>query len=165
MAGFLETWVLTRERLEPAFADLKKEQLLWTPYRGARSIGEILYHIAGAEYYYSTRVTGRDPARTDWQRRLDRALVAGFLSDEPMPFSDQDMEPSLVEEALRFSGAQIRPVLADLTDENLSRPIVTGMGDHLKGVDGLARVAMHAGYHTGQIWVYRRDPRFPAESR
>jgi uncharacterized damage-inducible protein DinB len=159
--GLLDTWLFTRERLRPSYSDLGHEDLLWRPFEGAHSIGELLYHIAGAEHYYAARISGRNPAGTDWEAKLDRAVVDDFLAEGKTPFGPDDMHPQLVEQALEFSALEIRPILENPTQGELSKTIVSALGASVTGYEGLLRVTQHAAYHTGQIWIYRKDPRFP----
>lgn len=161
MHGLLDTWLFTRERLRPAYADLSQEDLLWRPFDGAHSIGELLYHIAGAEHYYATRIDGRDPAATEWERKLDRAVIDDFLAEGEAPFGPQDMQPDLIEKALQFSASELRPILQRADEMDLSMRFASALGANITGYEGLLRVTQHAAYHTGQIWIYRRDPRFP----
>jgi hypothetical protein len=53
MTQFAEVWHFTRARLEQAMQGLTHEQMCWRPHSEAHTIFELLYHIAGAEYYWA----------------------------------------------------------------------------------------------------------------
>jgi uncharacterized damage-inducible protein DinB len=161
MQSLNEIWRFTRERLKPAYQDLSDEQLCWRPHDEAHSIAEIVYHIAGAEHYWATRLSQRDSRATEWEDKLDRAVIEGFLKEAPCPFEPHEMTKELLDQALEFTGFEVLPLLENPTEKELEMPIVSPIGDQIDGRQGLIRMAQHAAYHTGQIWVYRMDPRFP----
>jgi uncharacterized damage-inducible protein DinB len=161
MHSLLDVWLFTRERLKPAYKDLTEQQLLWRPHADAHNIGELLYHIAGAEHYYACRISERNPRSSEWEEKLDRAVTDGFLRELSVPVADEDMKMDLIEQALEFTALEIRPILETPTEKEMQQEYISPIGDHLNGYQGLIRLVQHAGYHTGQIWVYRMDPRFP----
>lgn len=162
MSAFADIWRFTRERMEPCFKDLTEEQLLWRPHGQAHNIGEILYHVAGAEHYWASRMTGRDPHASELEAKLDRAVREGFLLDgTSSPFTDEDMKLPLIEKALEFSGAALEPILQNPTQAQIDMKLISPLGPEVTGYGGFLRIAQHAGYHTGQIWIYRIDTRFP----
>jgi len=163
MQPFYDIWQFTRERMKPSYQDLNEEQLRWRPHPNAHSIGELLYHCAGAEHYWATRMSDRDPRATSWEEKLDKAVREGFLIDgTSSPFTDEDMSLPLIEQALEFTGLELTPILKEPTDKELTMRLISPLGPEVDGYGGLIRIAQHAGYHTGQIWIYRFDPRFPA---
>ncbi|MEA2553644.1 MAG: hypothetical protein QOJ65_1820 [Fimbriimonadaceae bacterium] len=161
MRALFDVWQFTRERLKPSHEDLSQEQLQWRPHPGTHSLGEILYHIAGAEHYWASRFSGRDPRASEWEDKLDRAVTDGFLKEAPAPFGPDEMTPELITRALEFTASEIAPILESPTSEQLEMPIISPIGDHINGYQGMLRLVQHASYHTGQIWIIRTQPAFP----
>ncbi len=160
MSEFSEVWLFTRSRLDQSIAGLTSEQMAWRPHPAAHSIYELLYHIAGAEYYWASRLGGQPP-EGEFERRLDRAVIEGFLQDGSFPIGPEDMNPLAVQSALQFSFDKLHPIIEHPSDEQLRMPLVSPVGDNVDGRTGLIRIAQHAGYHTGQIWLMRMMPGFP----
>ena len=162
MRPLLDAWQFTRDRLAPAYQDLNEEQLLWRPHAAAHNIGELLYHMAGAEHYWATRLSERDPRATEWEEKLDRSVREGFLIDgTSSPFGPEDMKMPLIEQALEFTAFELKPILENPTSKELEMKLISPLGPEVTGYGGLLRIVQHAGYHCGQIWIYRMDPRFP----
>lgn len=160
MTQFAEVWQFTRTRLDAAIEGLTHEQMLWRPHPLAHNVYELLYHIAGAEYYWANRLGSRPP-ESEFERRLDRAVIEGFLQDAEFPFGIEDMSETAVRSVLHFSYDRLRPIIEAPTSEQYEMRLVSPVGDDVDGRTGLIRIAQHAGYHTGQIWSLRLDPRFP----
>ena len=162
MQPLYDAWKFTRDRLDQAYKDLNEYQLLWRPHAQAHNIGELLYHMAGAEHYWASRMTDRDPRATPLEEKLDKAVREGFLIDgTSSPFTDEEMKLPLIEQALEFSGRALTPILQSPTEAQLEMKLISPLGPEVTGYGGLMRIVQHAGYHTGQIWIYRMDPRFP----
>lgn len=161
MSDLGSVWLFTRSRLAPAHEGLTARQLLWQPYVSGHCIAEYLLHIAGAEHYWAARLTGREPAATEFEAKLDRAVIDGFLEDRPFPFASYELTRDTIERALAFTFDEIKPVFDTPTPEMLEMPLVSPIGDPVTGQAGLIRLAQHAAYHTGQIWLLRQHPGFP----
>ena len=161
MRDLADVWLFTRARLRQTLADLTDEQMLWRQHSDGHSIGEYLYHIAGAEHYWASRMSGRHPSGTEFEGKLDGAVLYGFLREGEFPFGEADMTKAKAEAALAFTYERIKPVFEEPRPEQLTMPLISPMGDNVTGREGLIRLAQHAAYHTGQIWVVRLDPRFP----
>lgn len=159
MSPYGEVWNFTRERLAQAYQDLTPAQLKWRPQPGAHNIGEWIYHVAGAECWFAMRMSQEVP--TDVIARLAMGARATFIDDSPFPYHDEDMTVDLINAALTTSGDFMRPVIENPSQAQLDMGVETVIGPVVPGVACLWRVAQHAAYHTGQIWVYRFDPRFP----
>src|SRR5437763_6462338 len=100
MQSLFEIWRFTRDRLDPAYKDLSEQQLLWRPHAAAHNIGELVYHMAGAEHYWATRMTDRDPRANHSEEKLDRAVREGFLLEGTLsPFGPEDMQLPMLEKA------------------------------------------------------------------
>lgn len=162
MSPYGEVWRFTRERMAPSYLDLSPAQLRWRPTADARSIGEMLYHVAGAEHWFGCRLRGIDPNSTDYDARLDRSVRAQFINDDPFPFEDVDMNVPMIESALQHTDGIVRPVLENPSQEVMTRLVETPLGPTVEGIGGLWRIAQHAAYHTGQIWTYRQMAGFPS---
>jgi uncharacterized damage-inducible protein DinB len=157
-----DIWNFTRLRLDPAYRDLTEEQLLWRPHAAAHNIGELVYHMAGCEHYWAARMSDRDPRANAWEEKLDIAVRDGFLIDgTSSPFTPEEMKLPLLEEALEFTGQELTPILQAPTKKQLEMRLISPLGPEVSGYEGFLRIVQHAGYHTGQIWIYRMDPRFP----
>ena len=158
-----EIWLFTRARLAAAHKDLSDAQLAWRPHESAHSIFEYLYHLAGAEHYWATRLQGLDPRATEYEGLLDAAVKDDFLQEASFPFDSSWFTRDKVEQALAHAYAEFHPVMTEPTPEMLSRQVVSPIGDSIDGAEGLTRIAQHAAYHTGQIWFIRMMPGFPQE--
>lgn len=162
MQSFLDIWQFTRDRLAPAYQDLTEEQLCWRSHDQAHNIGELLYHMAGAEHFWAARMSETDPHDTPWGEKLDKAVREGFLLEGTLsPFGQEDMKLPLIEKALDYSYKSLKPILENPTEKQLQMRMISPLGPEVSGYEGLLRIVQHAGYHTGQIWVFRMDPRFP----
>jgi uncharacterized damage-inducible protein DinB len=161
MQPLRDAWKFTRDRLDQSYMDLSEEQLCWRPHPDAHSIGEILYHIAAAEHYWASRMTDKNPAGDAWETRLESAVRDGFLREAPCPFKDDEMTQELLSKALKRTGEELEPILANPSQKQLEMRLVSPLGPEISGYEGFMRVVQHAGYHAGQIWIYRMDPRFP----
>jgi uncharacterized damage-inducible protein DinB len=161
MNDLAQVWHFTRVRLAQAIEGLNDAQVQWRPYEGGHNIGELLYHIAGVEWYWAWRMAGFQPEPDSWEARLDNAARDGFLNDLLCPFQGNDLTAAKTRYALQFAFEHLQPVLENPSPEQLAMQAVSPIGDPVTAHDGLVRVVQHAGYHTGQIWMIRMDPRFP----
>lgn len=157
-----EVWLFTRSRLGASWEDLDELELSWRPSHNNHSIAEILVHIAAAEHYWVTRLMGRSTDSDEFQNKLDRAVRQGFLIDGEFPFGEDELNRDLVSKALEFTFREIETVMTNPTTDLLEMKLKSPIGDNVTGKEGLIRLAQHAGYHTGQIWLMRMLPNFPA---
>lgn len=154
-------WHFTRVRLNQAIEGLNTEQMSWQPYEGGHTIFNYLYHVAGVEYYWVIRLLEQPPAN-EFERKLEIAARDGFLREAQVPFNDsEDLRVEAVRRALDFTFERFGNLIENLTETQAAMPSISPIGDPITGKEGLVRVAQHAGYHTGQIWLMRMDPRFP----
>jgi uncharacterized damage-inducible protein DinB len=163
MSELGDVWRFTRTRLDDAIRGLTPRQLAWKAHERAHSIAEIVYHVAACEHYWAARLAKIEPIEDDFDRRLEQAVHAGFLRDGDSPFGEVDATPEALSRVLERTAAEIGPLYDLPTPDQLSMPLTSPIGDPVTGKDGLTRLAQHAGYHTGQIWMLRSDPRFPSE--
>jgi len=159
MSQYGEVWTFTRGRLQQAYQDLSDAQLRWRPYAGAHSIGEMVYHVAGVETWFAVRMG--ELRRTAELEKLADAARATYITDDAFPFVDADMTLHGLDVALEVAHALIAPIIELPNEHHLTMQVETVIGPVVNGVACLWRVAQHAAYHTGQIWTYRMDPRFP----
>lgn len=162
MSELGDVWRFTRKRLDEALHGLTPQQLSWKAHEKGHSIAEIAYHVAACEHYWATRLTDSEPVVDDFTSRLERAVHEGFLREGDSPFGQSDADPDALRDALDRTAKEIGPVFELPTPAQLSMPLISPNGDSVTGRDGLTRLAQHAGYHAGQIWMLRLDPRFPA---
>lgn len=148
-------WEFTRFRLRQSLEGLTDDQLRQRPFEGGHSIVEIVYHIAGAEHYWGSRLAGIDPNRSEYDVLLDRAIHDGFLNEKDFPFGLEDLNRAAIEKALDYTEELIRPIFENPTNAHLTMNMLSPIGDPVTGKQGLTRLAQHAGYHTGQIWMIR----------
>lgn len=161
MSELGDVWRFTRKRLDEAIQGLSPSQLSWKAHEGAHSIAEIVYHVAACEHYWAARISNAAPARDHFEERLEQAVHDGFLRDGDSPFGQDDATPEDLRQALDRTAAEIGPIYDLPTPDQLAMSFTSPIGDTVSGRDGLTRLAQHAGYHTGQIWMLRLDPRFP----
>ena len=160
MSPYGEIWQFTRERLAQSYQDLSPSQILWRPYPGGHNAGELIYHIAGVEAWFATRMTGGD-ATADVQRLMEAAR-ATFITEDSFPYGDDDMEMARLDAVLAQAADLVGPVVRNPTEGQLTMDVETVIGPVVSGVACLWRLAQHAAYHTGQIWTYRQDPDLPS---
>jgi hypothetical protein len=86
-----------------------------------------------------------------------------FLNEKPFPLPQTRCNATDAERALRLAYEQLAPNIESPTPEQLAKPVRSPIGDPIDGREGLIRVAQHAAYHTGQIWLMRMHPQFPME--
>ncbi len=164
MSPYAEVWHFTRARLAQAIEGLDDDQLRWRPHAQSHSIAELLFHIAGAEHYWAAMLARRDAGATDFEAKLDRAVREGFLRDGGCPFGEDEHTLRRAKEALDFAFRELRPIIEAPAQEQLEMRLESPIGDDVDGRTGLIRIAQHAGYHTGQIWMIRMMPGFPGHA-
>lgn len=160
--GVGDVWRLTRRRLSQGIEDLNDEQWHWRPHSQAHTIAEICVHLAGAEHYWWARMCEIAPTSNEFDPKLDRAVIDGFLEDHPFPYTSHELTHEFVLERLTLMCSRIDVLYQGATEAQLSMPVRSPIGDDIDGYEGLLRLSQHAGYHTGQIWQMRLRPDFPS---
>jgi uncharacterized damage-inducible protein DinB len=155
-------WEFTRMRLDAALDGVTEVQAAWRPYPGAHCIAEHLVHVAGAEHYWAARLRGLDPRGSEFESKLDRSVREGYLVDGLPPFGADGTSLSFGRRCLDHSRAEIGDLMSAPSADQLAREVESPVGDQVTGKQGLVRLAQHAGYHTGQIWLIRMHPEFPS---
>lgn len=163
MSQFAEVWNFTRARLAEAIEGLSEEQLAWRLYPDAHNVFELVYHVAGVEHYWATRLTGLNPSATEYEALLDLAVHGGFLRPGVGgPFREsKHLSARALNETLDFTEARLKPVMENPTDAQLQMVLSSPTGQEVVGHEALAQIAQHASYHTGQIWLASMSPKFP----
>ncbi len=160
MNEFALVWNFTRVRLAQAIEGLTDAQLNWRMYEGAHSIAEYLYHVAGAELYWAHHLGGWQPTNA-FEAGVLMCCTDSFLNEKSFPLAPSQCNVSDVARALSLSYEALAPIIESPTPEQLAKSLRSPIGDAIIGHEGLIRVAQHAAYHTGQIWLMRMHPEFP----
>lgn len=158
MTDFAAIYKISHGRMLQAIEGLSTEQLVWRPHSDANSVFQMLMHVAGGEVFFASRLQGL--SLSDEEKRIEACARDRVINDNPFPFPDSEASPELLVETLRRSNAMVQPMMDDpepWRDKQIETPL--GPTDFAQGI--FARIAQHPAYHTGQVWVYRFDPRFP----
>lgn len=158
MTDLLAAYQLSRGRYSAEVQGLSQEQLTWRPYQGALSIGEMSLHLAGVELWFASQLTGA--ALTEEDQRLAKTATEGVVNENPFPYSPEEITPELVYAALDKGRAAMEPLMAD-PDPVRSGTVQSALGPVIDGTGTLARMTFHPGYHHGQAYQIKMDPRFP----
>jgi hypothetical protein len=162
MSEIATVWQFTRRRLAQAIEGLSDAQLNWRLFDGAHSIAEYLYHVVGVELYWAHHLGGWQPA-DDFEAGVLQCTCDSFLNEKPFPLPQTRCNAADVGRALQIAYNALLPIIESPTPEQLAKPVRSPIGDPIDGREGLIRVAQHAAYHTGQIWLTRMHPQFPME--
>lgn len=163
MTQFAEVWNFTRARLAEAIEGLSEEQLAWRLYPDAHNVFEVVYHVAGVEHFWTSRLTGNNPSATEYEALLDLAVHGGFLREGVGgPFREPKyLTAKALDDTLAFTAERLRPLIECPTEAQLKMVLTGPTGETVLGCEALAQVAQHASYHTGQIWLASMSPKFP----
>lgn len=160
MSDLASVWRFTRMRLQQAIEGLTDAQLSWRPFARAHTIAEYLYHVAGAELYWAHHLGDWQPG-TDFEAGVLACCTDSFLNTHPFPLPPSLSNAQAVARALSLSYAALAPIIESPAPEQLAKRLRSPIGDAITGYEGLVRIAQHAAYHTGQIWLIRMHPEFP----
>jgi hypothetical protein len=119
----------------------------------------MLYHLAAIEMYWPAKVYG-PPSDPELAFLVDHS-IDGFLNTQESSFKGEEFRDIERAQRVLSISAQHIEKLYGAPEDVLNQEATAPMGDTIKVREGISRVAQHAGYHTGQIWIYRMDPRFP----
>jgi hypothetical protein len=158
MTDFASIYKISHGRMLQSIEGLSTEQLVWKPHPDANSIFQMLMHVAGGEMFFAKRLQDRE--LSEHEARIEACARDRVINDNPFPFRDEEASPELLLETLRASNAMVQPMMDDpepWREKQIETPL--GPVDYAQGI--FARIAQHPAYHTGQVWVYRFDPRFP----
>jgi uncharacterized damage-inducible protein DinB len=118
------------------------ERLLWTLPPGLpNSAGTLALHLAGNLRHYIGAVLGG----------------SGYVRNREDEFSARDLPRATLLEHLAEAETAIRTVLPQLTEAQLALEYPEPIRDHhLETGDFLVHLAVHLGYHLGQVSYHRR---------
>jgi uncharacterized damage-inducible protein DinB len=121
-------------KLSVAVAEaMPPEQYSFRPDRGSMTFGELISHIATTNYAFCAGL--KDSAAPSLPSPTDKAAIVKLLSD---------------------SFEYCSPVIANLTDEQLSK-VHNSPDGRLAGREVLLAMYIHVAHHRGQAEVYLRD--------
>lgn len=155
MNDLASVWHFTRVRLDSVLGDLSDEEMGARPIPGCHSIFDIVYHVCGAEHYWASRMGGSPLEDRRLAALLERAIFDDFLRDGTPPFDGEWLTRSRLESVMAQTFAMIRPIFEAPTPGQLEMRLTSPIGDPVTGREGLTRLAQHAGYHAGQIQLFR----------
>lgn len=160
MSDFDASYQISRKRFEDAVLGLSSAQLNWRLHPGVLTIGEMALHVAGVEVSFISQLKNLE--LDAFQERLKRAATEGVVNESDFPFSESEITPDTVRNALSIGRAHVESVIGEPTDELRSRTIKSALGPMIDGTGALARLAFHPGYHQGQAHLIATAPGFPA---
>lgn len=159
MTDYLVTYQLSRGRFASEVEGLNQEQLNWKPYPAALSIGEMALHVAGVELWFTAQI--KRESLSGEAERLAKTATEGVVNENPFPYSAEEITPELVAEALTMGRAAAEELIA-LPSDTYQTELQSALGPVIKANGALARMTFHPGYHHGQAYQIKMDPRFPA---
>jgi uncharacterized damage-inducible protein DinB len=115
---------------------IPQDKYSWRPAAGVRSIGEVVMHVTGGNYYLPTFVGVKAPA------------------DAPQGENVADRATAI--QQLRRSFDHARTVIRGLSDADLDKP-VTMFGQQTTGRGVALTTVSHAHEHLGQLIAYARS--------
>ncbi|HRK20864.1 MAG TPA: DinB family protein [Fimbriimonadaceae bacterium] len=161
MSDFDASYQISRKRFEDAVLGLSQAQLNWRLHPGVLTIGEMALHVAGVEVSFISQLKGLE--LDTMQSRLKQSATEGVVNENPFPFSELEITPEAVAEALQIGRAHVESVIGNPSNELRSRTIKSALGPMIDGTGALARLAFHPGYHQGQAHLIATAPGFPRE--
>lgn len=161
MAHLAAIWEFTRGRVRHAYQGLTDEQLAWSCPESGTSIAHLLYHVAGTEYYWGTRIAGLQPGEPEFDERLDAFSKPDFL-EQPSPLAEEERCVESIERALAQTYELFRAVVESPPEPGARITIPTPEGEVVNVREGMVRLAQGTASHAGQIWSLRNHPAFPS---
>lgn len=82
----------------------------------------------------------------------------GFVRNRDLEFSARGVPKETILQDIENTGKMILPIIEDLTNEDLLKPFEENFHGEKQNIAGaITRLALHFGYHVGQINYYRRS--------
>ena len=159
MSQFSVSWKLSRSRFVESLDGLSNAQLNWRLQPSCLTLGESALHVAGVEVSFASQL--QDTKLDAIGIRLKAAATDGVVNANPFPFEAEEITADFVNEALGYAEAQVRKMIESPSDTILQKEIVSALGPIINGEGALARLAFHAAYHQGQVYLIRNAPGFP----
>jgi len=158
MNDFRMTWELSRGRFIDSFSQLNHEQLNWRMHPNTLTIAEMAMHVAGVEISFSSQLLG---TKLDSDQELIRSCsTEGVVNDEPFPVAPELLTPEYLKLAMRV-GKNFAETLFVQGEGLRQKELKSALGPIITGEGAFSRLAMHALYHQGQVYIMITDPRFP----
>jgi uncharacterized damage-inducible protein DinB len=115
---------------------IPQEKLVWRPGTGVRSVGEVLMHVTGANYYIPT--------------------FAGIKAPADAPQSEAVADRAQAIQQVRRSFDHVRNVIRNMSDADLDKPTAM-FGQQTTYRNVLFTTVTHAHEHLGQLIAYARS--------
>ncbi|QYK53442.1 MAG: hypothetical protein KF824_00795 [Fimbriimonadaceae bacterium] len=158
MNDFRMTWELSRGRFIESFSNLNHEQLNWQMHPNTLTIAEMAMHVAGVEVSFASQLLGT--TLTPEQELILSCSTQGVVNDEQFPVAPELLKPEYVKEAMNV-GKGFAEALFEQGEGLRQKELKSALGPMITGEGAFARLAMHALYHQGQVYLMITDPRFP----
>jgi len=123
-------------KLEQLAGAIPEDKVSWRPAAGVRSVGEVLMHVAGGNYYLPT--------------------FAGVKAPADAPQSENAADRATAIAALKRSFDHVRTAIRNTSDADLDKPTTMfGMQTTYRNV--YLTTVTHAHEHLGQLIAYARS--------
>ena len=136
--GYDGEWTHASRQLIALADAIPAEKYSWRPAPGVRSVGEVLMHIAGTNFYFLSRMGHKSPA--DFES-VDVAKVA--------------VDKAKVIDWLKRSLDAVREAHATVSTAQLNK-VEKFLGHDATGEGFYLRMLVHANEHMGQLVAYAR---------
>lgn len=158
MLDFEESYNLCRGRFGEAVSGLSQAQLNWKLHDNALSIGQMAIHVAGVEVWFTAQCLGTE--LDEFESKVAKCATDGSVNDLPFPYSDSEITPKLIQDALML-GEKAARTLFDQEAKIREVELKSALGPMITGSGAMARMAFHPGYHHGQAYQIISAPGFP----
>lgn len=123
-------------KLQQLAEAIPQDKLAWRPAAGVRSVGEVLMHVTGANYYVPS--------------------FAGVKAPADAPQGENVADRATAIQQMRRSFDHVRNVMRTMSDADLDKPTkLFGQDTTYRGV--LLLTVTHAHEHLGQLIAYARS--------
>ncbi|MBA4292549.1 hypothetical protein C0431_06220 [bacterium] len=158
MQDFIATRALSRSRFTDSIKSLSQGQLNFRLHENTLTIGEMAIHVAGVEISFASQLF--DAELTSLEDRIKSAATDGAVNELPFPFTEDEITPSFVNQALEIADQWIEKLYAQ--GESLrTKELKSALGPIIPGEGAFVRLGFHPGYHHGQVYMITTAPNFP----
>jgi len=123
-------------KLQQLAEAIPQDKLTWRPATGVRSVGEVLMHVTGGNYYIAT--------------------FAGVKAPADAPQGENVADRATAVQQMRRSFDHVRTVIRSMSDADLNKP-ATMFGQQTTYRNVLFTTVTHAHEHLGQLIAYARS--------
>ena len=123
-------------KLQQLAEAIPQDKYSWRPGTGVRSVGEVLMHVTGANYYIPT--------------------FAGVKAPADAPQGEDVTDRAQAIQQMRRSFDHVRTVIRSMSDADLDKP-ATMFGQQTTNRNVLLTTVTHAHEHLGQLIAYARS--------